>query len=62
MITLMTPEPRDIPVFTQMVDYRTISLQEMPDLPSRTLDEAVQRVLPGLGPTKTRGAFFNSSV
>ena len=50
----------DVP--SELVDYRTISLREIPDLPSRTLDETVQRVLPGLGLTKVRGAFFNSSV
>lgn len=27
-----------------------------------SLEQAVQRVLPGLGPAKVRGTFFNSSV
>jgi FXSXX-COOH protein len=50
----------DVP--SELVDYRTISLQELPGLPSGALDEAVRRVLPGVGPAKVRGAFFNSSV
>lgn len=51
-----------VDVASELVDYRTIQLQEIPNLPSGTLDEAVQRVLPALRPTKVRGAFFNSSV
>ena len=60
MITLMTPDAP--PVSSELADLSRVRLGEMPGVATVTLDQAVQRVLPGVAPAAAGGALFNSSV